>query len=328
MMSIRDIKKSLPNTYQCKIKEYRDIINNILCKKDKRFLIIVGPCSVHKTDEVIEYAKFLNSIQKMYDEKIFLVMRVYAEKPRSTGTWTGFINDPDLNNSNNIEKGIFEYRKLCLELCELGIPIAVEMLCPITFNYFEDLVSFCSIGARTSESQIHRNFLSNLEISCGVKNDMKGDIEVSVQGVNMVTQKHIFLNINEDGMVKKINSDGNKNCAVILRGSLINGPNYDFSSVKLTKDLLDKYQLENNIIIDASHGNSNKNFKEQINVIENVLSQKKKGDRKIIGIMIESFINEGKQNMSDTLKYGISITDGCLGQVDTKKIIDIIYKNI
>ena len=328
MITPDNIKNKIINNYKNIINDFRNTINNILSRKDKRLLIIIGPCSVHNSKEVIEYAKLLNNIQELYNDKIFLVMRVYGEKPRSTGIWSGFINDPLLDGSNDIELGLIEYRKLCLQISELNIPIAVEMLCPITFNYFDDLVSFCSIGARTSESQIHRNFLSNLNLPCGIKNDMKGDIEVAVQGLSMIKKKHIFLNIDNYGKVKKFISEGNNNSVIILRGSSINGPNYDYKSIELANNLLNKYQLKKYILVDASHGNSNKDFKKQNNVIMDILKQKKDSNGTIIGLMIESFINQGKQNISDNLEYGVSITDGCLGWDETKKNIDLIYNNI
>jgi 3-deoxy-7-phosphoheptulonate synthase len=328
MITPNEIYKKLPNTYIEQISVFKNDISNILLKKDNRFLVIVGPCSVHNTEEVLEYAKELKFLKESFKDKIYIVMRVYGEKPRSSGKWTGYINDPNLDDSNDIEKGLINYRKLCLEISKLNIPIASEMLCPITFNYFKDLISFTSVGARTSESQIHRNYLSNLEIPCSIKNDMKGDIEVAVQGISMINKKHIFLNINNNGIVEKFESKGNFNNSIILRGSLLNGPNYEKNFIETTDNLFKKYDLNKYVIIDCSHGNSQKNYKNQLSVIENIIEQKKDNNTLIIGIMIESFINEGNQPISNSLNYGISITDSCISLKDTTFCLNKLYLNI
>lgn len=325
-ISPKDLLKEYPFINNNLIKKHRDIVKNILIGNDNRFLVILGPCSIHNIKEAMDYADFLNKIKNKY-KNLFLVMRVYGEKPRSSGLWKGFINDPDLNNTNNIEKGIIEYRKLCLSLIEKNIPIANEMLCHLTFNYFKDLIAFSSIGSRTSESQIHRNFMSSLTHSIGIKNDMKGDIEVAAQGIKIIKQPHTFLNINKNGNVDIMNTSGNKFTFIILRGSTFNGPNYSKQDIEKTEKICSKYNIFESIIIDASHGNSNRQYKNQIKVVDDIIFQKKNGNKSIKGIMLESYINEGKQNLDcKNLKYGVSITDCCLNFNQTEDLLNKLDK--
>jgi 3-deoxy-7-phosphoheptulonate synthase len=317
-------KYPLTDTLKNNIIKYRNTIQNIINKKDKRLLIIIGPCSIHDINVAKEYATKLKLLSNKYSEKLFIVMRVYFEKPRTICDWKGFINDPDLNNSFNINKGLLLSRKLLLYITQLELPIACEFLDTITPQYYSDLVSYGAIGARTTESQNHRQLASGLSMPIGFKNSTSGDKLIAVQSVLSSQHKHCFLGINKFGYACIIKTKGNFNTHVILRGGK-NGPNYQKEHIIEIQNLLNKNNLINSIIIDCSHANSNKNYKKQQNVIYSIIQQRKDPLHNIVGIMIESNLYEGKQKISDNIKYGVSITDSCIGFEKTIELIKLLY---
>ena len=314
---------TVPTNIQNNIKEYRFTIENILNGNDNRLLVIVGPCSIHNPDEAYNYAKELKIISQKYSDKLFIIMRVYFEKPRTTIGWKGLINDPDLDNSCNINKGLLLARNLMLEISKLEIPIGCEFLDTISPQFISDLVSWGAIGARTTESQCHRQLASGLSMPIGFKNGTGGSIKIAVDALLSSRYPHTFLGINLENNSSIIKTKGNKNTHIILRGGTT-GTNYDSISISNVTDLLIKQNLNPSIIVDCSHANSNKNFRNQPFVAENVGIQILGGNTNIKGVMIESNINEGKQEISNNMKYGISVTDGCISLSTT----DLVLSNL
>lgn len=301
----------------------REIIKNILDKKDSRLLIIIGPCSIHNIQEALDYAKHLQEIQKEVNNSLFIVMRTYFEKPRTTIGWKGFINDPDLNDTNNINKGLHLARKLLIDINEMGIPTSLEILDTFSYKYLSDLISWGAIGARTSESQIHREIVSSLTIPIGFKNSTNGNIKVIIDSIKTSQKQHTFIGHNLQGNSAIIKSNGNNYVHAILRGSQ-NSPNYHYSFIESVSNMLLTNNLYNNIMIDCSHGNSNKKFKNQIKVIEYLIQLIENGYGNIMGLMIESNIHNGNQELSNNLKYGVSITDECIDW----KMTEILLKKL
>ena len=306
------------------INNCRSTINNILCGKSKKKIVIVGPCSIHNYTECINYAKELKT--KMNDfSNLYIVIRLYFEKPRTINGWKGFLYDPELNSSNKIDNGLIETRKLLIKITQMRIPIATEFLDTIIPQYIDDLISWGCIGARTVESQLHRQLASGLSMGIGFKNRTDGNKIIAVNGMLSSKEPHSFLGIDMNGCASIINTNGNKNTCIVLRGDCVNGRNFDTSDIKETISLLEKNNLNKGIIIDTSHDNTlvdgKKNFKKQIENCE-YISNEWKINKNIIGLMIESNINEGKQNIENLpLKYGISITDGCINLNDTFNIL-------
>lgn len=300
----------------------RRAIRNILDKKDKRLLVIAGPCSIHDKNAALEYAEKLKDLSKKIDSRFFPVMRVYFEKPRTSIGWKGFINDPCLDGSCDIESGLRAARQLLLEITELGVPAATEMLDPITPQYIADLISWSAIGARTTESQTHREMVSGLSMPVGFKNGTDGDLMVAVNGMKASANPQIFIGIDSTGRTSIIKTKGNPCTHVVLRGG--SRPNYDSVSIKETLTLLNKHRLRESIIVDCSHANSFKDCTMQTSVWEDVINQYYRGNWSIAGLMLESNINEGSQPMAgsaDKLKYGVSITDACISWEMTEKLI-------
>jgi 3-deoxy-7-phosphoheptulonate synthase len=316
------LREQLPVTsnIQNQIKSHRETIENILNGLDNRFLVIVGPCSIHNPDEAYEYAKSLKILSEKYNSKLFIVMRVYFEKPRTTIGWKGLINDPDLDNSCNINKGLLVARHLMLEIAKLNIPIGCEFLDTISPQFISDLVSWGAIGARTTESQCHRQLASGLSMPIGFKNGTGGSIKLAVDAILSSRYPHTFLGINLENNSSIIKTNGNKNTHIILRGGS-NGPNYDAQSVQNVSELMLNSNLNPNIIIDCSHANSNKDFRNQPKVAENVGYQILSGNKFIKGVMIESNINEGNQDISTNMLYGVSVTDSCISLETTDMVL-------
>jgi 3-deoxy-7-phosphoheptulonate synthase len=298
-------KKALDNVIL-----YREIIKKILSKKDNRLLVIVGPCSIHDINSALEYAKKLKELSKKINNTIILVMRTYFEKPRTTIGWKGLINDPDLNYSYNINKGLAMARQLLIDINELGIPTSLEFLDTISPQYISDLISWGAIGARTTESQLHRELVSGLSMPIGFKNSTEGNINIIIEAIKSSLVSHKFLGINSDGIASIIKTKGNPYTHPILRGGN-NGPNYKENYIITLEKLLIENNLNTNIMIDCSHGNSNKCYKEQINVINYLIDYIKSGN-KLMGLMIESNLKSGNQKLTNNLEYGISITDECI----------------
>jgi len=299
------------------VKESRDTVKNIYQGKDKRKLLIVGPCSIHNIESALEFATKLKVFQEKVKDRFFVIMRTYFEKPRTTIGWKGLVYDPDLDNSIKINKGLEICRNLLLDINDMGVPCALEFLDVFTPEYFADLITWGAIGARTTESPLHRHLASGLSCPIGFKNGSNGEIDIGIAALQTVIKKNYFFGINDDGNIIKVETKGNTYCHMVLRGG--KEPNYNKESVnKITK------QLENNnvydkVMIDCSHGNSCKNANNQIKVIENVLWQLEETENKdkILGLMIEANLKFGKQNLDEIkepskLEYGVSITDECI----------------
>lgn len=292
----------------------RQTVRNILDGKDHRLFVVIGPCSIHDPKAAHEYAERLKVLSAQVQDTLYLVMRVYFEKPRTTVGWKGLINDPDMNDSFDIEKGLHTGRRLLLDLNEMGLPCATEALDPNSPQYLQDLISWSAIGARTTESQTHREMSSGLSSPVGFKNGTDGGMTVAVNAMQAVQSGHSFLGLNADGQVAIIRTNGNPYAHVVLRGG--NGkPNYDATSVAQAEAALTKAKVSGKIMIDASHANSNKDPYLQPLVLENVTQQILDGNTSIVGLMVESHLKGGRQdipaNLCD-LEYGKSVTDGCI----------------
>ncbi|KAI8060097.1 3-deoxy-7-phosphoheptulonate synthase [Gongronella butleri] len=309
------------------ITQGREDIANIIHHKDDRLLVIVGPCSIHDTIAAREYAALLLEAKERYKDDLVIVMRSYFEKPRTTIGWKGLINDPDIDESFDINKGLRIARGLLATLTQMGMPVAVELLDTISPQYLADLISWGAIGARTTESQLHRELASGSSFPIGFKNGTDGNLTIALDGIRAASVPHHFLGITREGVVAITHTTGNDDCHVILRGGS-SGPNYAEKYVKDAKDKLVKQNLAPSIMIDCSHGNSNKDFRNQPKVAKDVADQIAAGENAITGVMLESHINEGKQSVpSDgpaALKYGVSITDGCIDWDTTDDVLDLL----
>ncbi len=298
-------------------------IKKILQRQDPRLFIIVGPCSIHDRDAAMEYAAKLKKLSDEVDDTLLLVMRVYFEKPRTTVGWKGFINDPNMNDSFNISEGLKLGRQLLVDLAELGLPTSTEALDPVTPQYLQDLITWSAIGARTAESQTHREMASGLSSAVGFKNGTDGGLEVAINALESVSAPHRFLGINHQGGVAVIHTRGNAHAHIVLRGGG-GRPNYDSVSVNICEQQLLKANVPANIMIDCSHANSNKDPSLQPLVMNNVGNQIVVGNRSIIGLMVESHLEWGNQpipkNLKD-LKYGVSVTDACVDWATTETMI-------
>ena len=303
--------------------EGRRTIQNILDGSDPRLLVVVGPCSIHDVDAALDYARRLRQLADAVKDSLFLVMRVYFEKPRTTVGWKGLINDPNLNGSFEIEKGLHTARRLLVELSEMGLPLATEALDPISPQYLQDCISWSAIGARTTESQTYREMSSGLSSPVGFKNGTDGSLEVAINALQSVAHPHNFLGIDYAGRVAIIRTRGNVYAHVVLRGG--NGkPNYESVSVALAEQELKKAGIEPNIMVDCSHANSNKDAALQPLVMDNVTNQILDGNRSIMGLMIESNIGWGSQKILDDhnqMQYGVSVTDACIDWPTTEEAL-------
>ena len=300
----------------------RNEISQILHNKDDRLFVVVGPCSIHDTESALEYAEKLALQNKKLNKNILIIMRVYFEKPRTTVGWKGLINDPDINETFNIAKGIELARKLLINIAELGLPAGTEFLDPISPQYVTDVISWGAIGARTAESQIHRELASGLSCPIGIKNGTDGGLKAAIDGIQAANHSHVFLGATKEADIAMFKTAGNNDTHIILRGG--KEPNYDSESVKSTLTALREAEVNESIMIDASHGNSQKKFKQQIPVIESISDQILNGNDNIKGVMIESHLNEGNQKISESLKYGQSITDACMGWEDTVMCLEML----
>lgn len=312
----------LPENLRQQIENSRKTISDIIHRRDPRQLIVIGPCSIHDPAAAIEYGKKLKQLAEKVSDKLYIVMRVYFEKPRTTVGWKGLINDPNLNGTFDVEKGLRVARKLCLELAELGLPLATEALDPISPQYLADLFSWSAIGARTTESQTHREMASGLSMAVGFKNGTDGNLGVAINAMQASAQGHSFIGINQQGQVTVLNTKGNPDGHVILRGG--KEPNFEAEFVAECEQALRKAGLPEAIMIDCSHGNSNKDYRRQPLVAENVLQQLLDGNHSIIGLMIESHLFEGNQSSEqpfEQMKYGVSITDACISWETTESLL-------
>jgi 3-deoxy-7-phosphoheptulonate synthase len=301
----------------------REEVARILKEQDDRLVVIVGPCSIHDPSAALDYARRLKAVAAELRDALCIVMRVYFEKPRTTVGWKGLINDPHLDGSFVINEGLRRARRLLVDLAELGLPAGCEFLDPISPQFTTDLVSWGAIGARTTESQVHRELASGLSMPIGFKNGTDGGVQIAIDAVRSAAHPHNFLGVTEQGLCAIVATRGNPDCHVILRGGA-SGPNYDAVSVQKTADALRAAGLPARIMIDTSHGNSSKDHRRQSQVAQDIAEQVSVGEAAIFGVMIESFLVEGRQDLvqPSTLAYGQSITDACISWEATKPVLD------
>jgi 3-deoxy-7-phosphoheptulonate synthase len=301
----------------------RRAVKDILLGNDDRLVVVVGPCSIHDPSAALKYAELLKGAAERLKGELQIIMRVYFEKPRTTVGWKGLINDPNLDESFEINKGLRIARRLLCDLNAMGVPCGCEFLDPISPQYIAGLVSWGAIGARTTESQVHRELASGLSMPIGFKNGTDGTIKIAVDAVMSSARPHHFLGVTEQGLAGVVSTKGNPECHVILRGGAT-GPNYDGESVKKTSDALEKAGLRRGLMVDCSHGNSSKDFKRQPIVGRAIAEQLAAGSRDIIGVMIESNLVEGNQvhELGKKLTYGQSITDACISWESTVPVLD------
>ena len=307
---------------QCTVFEARQRIAALLCGQDSRLLAIVGPCSVHDIEAATEYARRLAPLRRRYADRLEIVMRVYFEKPRTTFGWKGLINDPHLDGSYDINTGLRRARSLLLTLSRNGMPCATELLDPVVPQYIADLISWTAIGARTTESQTHREMASGLSMPIGYKNGTDGSADIAINAMQAAAHPHHFLGINHEGMASIVSTTGNPHGHLVLRGGT-NSTNYHSEAVQAAADQLAAAGLTSRLMVDCSHGNSSKDFRRQVEVLRSVASQIHKGSSHIMGVMLESHLVEGSQKLTDdptTLAIGQSITDACI-DIDTTALL-------
>lgn len=325
LVTPQQLKQALPMSDASRevLASSRTVIQDILDRKDHRVFVVVGPCSIHDIDAAMDYALRLKALADELSDTLYIVMRVYFEKPRTTIGWKGLINDPHLDDSFKLEEGLHIGRKLLLDILELGLPTSTEALDPISPQYLQDLISWSAIGARTTESQTHREMASGLSSPVGFKNGTDGGLTVATNALNSVAKPHRFLGINSAGQVSVFTTRGNPYGHIVLRGGS-SGPNYDSVHVRLCEEALDKAAVPRNIMVDCSHANSNKQPELQPLVVDNVANQILEGNKSIVGLMVESHINAGNQPIPanlDELAYGVSVTDGCIDWETTESCL-------
>ncbi len=325
LVTPQQLKDALPmsDAVRDSVASSRQAIWDILDRKDHRVFVVVGPCSIHDTEAAMDYARRLQALATELSDTLCIVMRVYFEKPRTTVGWKGLINDPHLDDSFKIEEGLHIGRQLLLDILGLGLPTSTEALDPISPQYLQDLISWSAIGARTTESQTHREMASGLSSAVGFKNGTDGGLTVATNALNSVAKPHRFLGINRQGQVSVFTTKGNAHGHIVLRGGSA-GPNYDSVHIKLCEQALEKAGVPENIMVDCSHANSDKQPELQPLVVENVTNQILDGNRSIVGLMIESNIKAGNQSIPenlDDLDYGVSVTDGCIDWETTESCL-------
>ena len=305
---------SEPLAYQ--IKTQRVTIQNILEGRDNRLLVITGPCSIHDPNAVLEYAQKLKELQSEVEDEIYLVMRAYIEKPRTTVGWKGYLYDPELDGSSDIQKGLAQSRALYLQIIEMGLPIASELLSPMVTAYFDDLLAWGAVGARTSESQIHREISSYMPYSIGFKNGTDGSIQIALDAIQSASHPHQFMGMSQTGLPSILESQGNPKAHLILRGSNT-GTNFQLEEIEKIRSKA--HGVLPALVIDCSHGNSHKDPLKQVQVLKQIIAERH--STQVRGVMLESFLIDGNQKISPNMMYGKSITDGCLGWDKTGDLI-------
>lgn len=320
-----EIRKEYPlkESLRERVESYRKSVNDILLKKDRRLIAIVGPCSIHDPVSAIDYAKRLKELSESVSDELFIVMRAYFEKPRTTVGWKGLITDPFMDHSDNIDEGLRIARKLLLDITEIGLPVGCEFLDPIVPQYIDEIMCWASIGARTSESQTHRSLASGLSVAVGFKNSTSGEIDAAINACLSANSPASFIGVKRDGRCAIFRSTGNNMAHLILRGG-VHGPNYYEDFVDGAIKQMERAGLNPAIIVDCSHSNSSKDYTKQKRVLRNVIEQVVYGNENIRGFMLESNINEGAQKIPEDikeLKYGVSVTDACISFEETDRII-------
>ena len=327
LITPKNLKDEFPQTRQAAkfVADSRDLIKNILANQDKRKIVITGPCSIHDRKATLEYAEKLRKLQDKVNDSILMVMRAYFEKPRTTVGWKGMIYDPHLDNSYDIEEGIRQARSLLVDIGEIGLPVATEFLDPIVPQYLADLISWAAIGARTTESQIHRQMVSGLSMPVGFKNSTDGNLATAIDAIKTATSPHSFMGIDRNGQLIIAETSGNEYGHLVMRGGA-ECPNYGSEYVAFAEVLLQKAGISTGIIIDCSHANSCKNYKKQRAAFLDVAEQLRQDDSLIAGVMLESFLNEGSQQFTEPkdLAYGVSLTDSCIGWEETEELINYL----
>lgn len=328
----RAIKALAPvsETVNATVARSRERVIRILRQEDPRLLVVIGPCSIHDEKSALEYANKLNALRKEFADRMEIVMRVYFEKPRTTIGWKGLINDPHLDSSQDIETGLKIARRILLEIVGMGLPTATEFLDPIVPQYIADLISWAAIGARTTESQTHREMASGLSMPVGLKNSTDGSLQVAIDAMGATRNPHSFLGMNEDGITSIVRTSGNPHAHVVLRGGRAK-TNYDAESIRAAEEKLISEKLPPVLMVDCSHANSEKKFAKQEDVWKSVIQQRVEGTKSLIGLMVESHLHEGNQpipkNLKD-LKYGVSITDSCIGWETTERMLRWGYETL
>jgi 3-deoxy-7-phosphoheptulonate synthase len=319
----RQVMADLPRTDQATdtVESARAAVKAILNRSDRRHLLIVGPCSLHCESDALEYARRLKALADDVSDRLLLVMRAYFEKPRTTKGWKGMIYDPDLDDTYDIEKGLRLARKILLGINSLGLPAATEMLNPVTPQYTADLIAWAAIGARTAESQTHRQLASGVSMPVGFKNATDGCIQIAIDAVLTAARSHSFLGVTDEGNTAIFNTTGNPNCHVVLRGGGGCRFNYRSEHIAYSRELMKRAGIKPNIMVDCSHANSGKQHDKQIDVMDDVLDQIVDGERDIVGTMLESNLKAGRQDITGDLLPGVSITDSCLGWDKTEALI-------
>ena len=324
LITPEELKSKLPvsESVRLAINGYRETVRNIVDRRESRLLVVVGPCSIHDIAAAKEYAQRLKTLSDEIADQVFIVMRAYFEKPRSTVGWKGLINDPYLDDRFKVAQGLHIGRQLLLDLSEMGLPLATEALDPITPQYLQDLISWSAIGARTTESQTHREMASGLSCPVGFKNGTDGSLGVAINALQSVANPHRFLGISLEGQVSVVHTKGNAHAHIVLRGGS-NGPNYSAEHIANCEAALAKLDLTQSIMIDCSHANSNKDHRQQRNVVDAVRAQLDEGNQSITGLMIESHLNAGNQSINNAggLDYGVSITDACIDWQETVELL-------
>ncbi len=320
-----DLKQVLPLSEAAAefVSSSREQIKDILWSRDSRLLAVVGPCSIHDPKAALEYAQRLAELNKELQDQIFLVMRVYFEKPRTTIGWKGLINDPDLNGTYQISKGLGVARNLMLKIIDMGLPVATEMLDPNTPQYMADIISWGAIGARTTESQTHREMSSGLSFPVGFKNGTDGNLQIAIDAMGAACHSHNFIGVNREGRISIVKTTGNPNVHIVLRGGN-DQPNYQAADIATTAEKLEKAGIKTSIMVDCSHANSCKDHNRQEAVLADVMEQIANGNGNIGSVMIESFLEEGNQKMAaklEDLTYGVSITDKCVNWETTERML-------
>ena len=305
----------------------RRTIRDILERRDRRMLVVVGPCSIHDPVSALDYAERLAGLAREVADTMYVVMRVYFEKPRTSTGWKGLINDPHMDESFRVAEGMHIARRLLLEVAALGLPAAIEALDPVSPHYLNDLIGWAAIGARTTESQTHREMASGLPVPVGFKNGTDGSVATAINAIRSAERPHAYLGIDSHGRAAVVRTDGNPHAHLVLRGGS-DGPNYDAASVAKAEMALRKDGLAPNIVIDCAHGNSGKDHRRQSLVLEDVLAQKRQGNDSIVGVMIESFIEAGNQPITagrSRLRYGCSVTDPCVDWPSTQAMLRLAH---
>lgn len=324
LVSPQELKDELPSSElaTATVFENREQVKRILNGEDSRLMVVVGPCSIHDPDAAMDYAERLRKLADEVSEQLLLIMRVYFEKPRTTVGWKGLINDPHLNDTFDMGAGLRTARRILLQVAELGMPAATEMLEPITPQYIADLITLASIGARTTESPTHRQMASGLSMPVGYKNGTDGSLDVAVNAMQSANSSHAFLGIDQDGKTCVVHTSGNPWGHLILRGGR-SGTNYSEDNIREAAARLKKLGLRDRVLVDCSHANSNKDYRKQAVAWNDVVDQRAGGNESILGLMLESNIHPGNQKLIDPtqLKYGVSITDECLGWDETEHLI-------